>query len=108
MGMLDELVRFITQGSFQGFPAIVVMAIPLILGLIVGFFVKKMLKIAIIAAIVLVVLTYLGFFNLSWGSLKEIIDTYGPQVVNYAILLFGMLPLSIGFIIGLIVGFLFT
>ena len=107
MALLDELLRFITSGSIAGLPPIVVMIFPLIVGLIVGFLVKKFLKIAIIAAIIIVVVSYLGFFALSLTSLQDIADKYGPIAIHSAVLLIGMLPLSIGFIIGLIIGFIF-
>ena len=108
MSLLDELIRFITQGSTQGIPAIAVMAISLVLGLVVGYFVKKLLKLAIIVLIILAVLTYFGFLSLSFGSITELIATYGPAVAQYAMLILGILPLSIGFIIGLIIGFIFA
>ena len=55
------------------------MIIPFVIGLVVGYLVPdKMLKIAIIAAIILVVVAYFGFFGLSLGVLKSIADTYGP------------------------------
>jgi uncharacterized membrane protein (Fun14 family) len=106
LGLIDELLRFITSGSIAGLPPIVVMIIPFIVGLIVGFLVKKFLKIAIIAAIIIVVVSYLGFFALSLSSLKDIADQYGPIAIHSAVLLIGMLPLSIGLIIGLVIGFL--
>ena len=108
MSLLDELMKFITQGSIQGLPPIILMVIPFVLGLIVGYFAKKLLKIAIIALIIIAVLTYFGFFNLSFGNLTELITKYGPVVAHYAVLLLGILPLSIGFIIGLIIGFIFA
>lgn len=107
MTLIDELIQFITSGSIAGLPPIVVMIIPFIVGLIVGFFVKKSLKIAVIAAIIIFVVSYLGFFGLSLAALKDLADKYGPIAVQYGVLLIGMLPLSIGFIIGLIIGFLF-
>ena len=107
MGLFDDLIHFITSGSIAGLPPIVVMIIPLILGLIVGYLVHKLLKIAIIAAIIIVVVSYLGFFGLSIATLKDLTTKYGPIVYQYGVLLIGMLPLSIGFIIGLIIGFIF-
>jgi len=83
------------------------MAIPFIIGLIIGFFVKKALKIAIIAGIIVVIVSYLGLFGLSLGALKDIADQYGPSAVHYGVLLIGMLPLGLGFIVGLIIGFVF-
>ena len=108
MGLIDELFGFITSGSIGGIPPIVVMIIPFIIGLVVGYLVKKMLKIAIIAAIILVVVSYFGFFGLSLGALKDLSDKYGPIAVQYGILLMGMLPLGIGLIVGIIIGFIFA
>jgi uncharacterized membrane protein (Fun14 family) len=81
------------------------MIIPFVIGLIVGYLVHKMLKIAIIAAIILVVVSYFGFFGLSLGALKDLSDKYGPITIQYGVLLIGMLPLGIGLIVGLIIGF---
>jgi hypothetical protein len=106
LGAIDEVFKFITSGSIGGLPTIVVMIIPLILGLIVGYLLHKVLKIAIIAAIILVVVSYFGFFGLSLGALKTGADTYGPIVYQYGILLVGILPLGIGFIIGAVIGFI--
>lgn len=108
MGLLDEIFHFITSGSIGGIPTIVVMILPFISGLIVGFLVHKFLKIAIIAGIVLVIVAYLGFFGLSLGALKNLSTKYGSIAIQYGALLIGILPLGIGFIIGLIIGFVFS
>jgi len=108
LGVLDEIFRFITTGSISGIPTIVIMILPFIIGLIVGYLVHKFLKIAIIAGIILIVVAYLGFFGLSLGALKNLSDKYGPIAIQYGALLIGILPLSIGFIVGLIVGFVFS
>jgi uncharacterized membrane protein (Fun14 family) len=108
LGALDDVIGFITSGSIGGLPPIVLMIIPFIIGLIVGYLVHKMLKIAIIAAIILVVVSYFGFFGLSLGALKGLSDTYGPIAVQYGALLMGMLPLGIGLIVGFIIGFIFS
>jgi len=108
LGVLEDIFGFITSGSIGGLPPIVVMIIPFIIGLIVGFFIKKMFKIAIIAAIILVVVSYLGFFGLSLGALKDLADKYGPIAVQYGALLMGMLPLGLGLVVGFIIGFIFS
>jgi uncharacterized membrane protein (Fun14 family) len=108
LGAVDDVFRFITSGSIGGLPTIVVMILPFIVGLIVGYLVHKFLKIAIIAAVVIAIVSYLGFFGLSWGSLKDLIDKYGPVAIQYSALLIGILPLSLGFIVGLIIGFIFS
>ena len=102
---MSDLLGKIT-GNLGGVPTLVIMAIPLVIGLIVGYLVKKFLKFAIIAAIIVVVVAYFGFFGLSFTVLKDLADKYGPLAVQEAILLFGMLPLGIGFIIGVIIGFI--
>jgi uncharacterized membrane protein (Fun14 family) len=108
LGAIDDVFHFITSGSIGGLPPIVVMIIPFVIGLIVGYLIHKMLKIAIIAAIILVVVSYFGFFGLSLGALKNLSDKYGPMAIQYGVLLIGMLPLGIGFIVGLIIGFIFS
>jgi uncharacterized membrane protein (Fun14 family) len=107
MGLIDELLGFITSGSIAGIPTIIVMAIPFIIGLIIGFLLKKTLKLAIVAGIIVVIVSYLGLFGLSLGVLKDLANQYGPVAIHYAVLLMGMLPLGLGFILGLIIGFLF-
>jgi uncharacterized membrane protein (Fun14 family) len=83
------------------------MAIPFILGLIIGFLVKKFLKWAIIAGIILVALAYFGVWGLSFETLENWAFTYGGLAIQQAIILIGILPIGIGFIIGLVLGFIF-
>jgi uncharacterized membrane protein (Fun14 family) len=108
LGVIDDIFRFITSGSIGGLPPIVVMIFPFVIGLAVGYLAHKMLKIAIVAAIVLVVVSYFGFFGLSLGALKNLADTYGPIALQYGTLLMGMLPLGVGLLVGFIIGFIFS
>jgi uncharacterized membrane protein (Fun14 family) len=108
MALIDDIFRMITSGSFAGLPTVVMMIIPFVIGLVVGFLIKKVLKIVVIAAIVIFVAAYLGFFGLSLTALRNLIDQYGPIAIQYGVLLIGMLPLTLGFIIGLVIGFLFS
>ena len=108
MGVSEDIISFITSGSIAGLPPIVVMIIIFVIGLIVGYLVHLFLKIAIIAAIVLFVVTYFGLFGLSLGALKALADKYGPIAIQYGTLIIGILPLGIGFIIGVIIGFVFA
>ena len=87
--------------------SIVLMAVPFIIGLIVGFFIKKLLKLAIIAAIILIILAYFGIFGLSFNTLGEWAVAGGAAALAGGLLLFGVLPLGIGFVIGLVLGFIF-
>lgn len=105
MGLLDDLLQFISEGTIAGLPSIVMLFIPLILGIIVGFLAKKFLKKAVIFGLILAVVIYFGLFSLSLSGLKDIIARYGPITVHYIVLLLGMLPLGVGFAIGLAIGF---
>lgn len=106
LSLISDLLGKIT-GSIHGIPTLVIMAVPFIVGLVVGFLIKKALKWAIIAGIIVVVIAYFGFFGLSLSSLGNLVTKYGPIAAQEAILLFGLLPLGIGFVIGLVLGFIF-
>ena len=108
MGAIDQVFHFITSGSIGGLPPIVLMIIIFVIGLKVGYLVHLFLKIAIIAAIILFIVAYLGFFGLSLNSLKNYATQYGSIVYQYGALVIGILPVSIGFIIGVIIGFVFA
>jgi uncharacterized membrane protein (Fun14 family) len=108
MSAIQEVFSFITSGSIAGLPAFVVMLIPFIIGMVVGYLVRKALKIAIIAAIILIIVSYFGLFGLSPAALKTAAESYGPMVVHYGALLIGVLPIGLGFIVGLIIGFLLS
>ncbi len=107
MNALGDVIHFITSGSISGLPPIVLMVIIFVIGLIVGYLIHLFLKIAIIAAIVLFVVAYLGLWGLSLSELKNSATQYGPVVYQYGALIIGILPVSIGFIIGVIIGFAF-
>jgi uncharacterized membrane protein (Fun14 family) len=84
------------------------MIVPLVIGLIAGFLIHKFLKIAIIAVVVVGIAAYLGVFTLNLGAMKSLSDKYGPIAVQYGTILIGLLPLGIGFIVGLVIGFLLS
>lgn len=108
MGAIDQVIHFITSGSIGGIPPLILMIIPFVIGLVIGYLFHKVLKIAIIAAIILVVVAYFGFFGLSLGVLKGIADTYGPIVVQYGVLFMGILPLGLGLVVGFVIGFVLS
>ncbi len=105
LDLIGDLLGKIS-GNLGGIPTIAVMAVPFIVGLIVGYFIKKALKWAIIAGLIIVVIAYFGFFGLSLSTLGDLATQYGPAAAQWAIALFGLLPLGLGFIIGLIIGFI--
>jgi len=105
---LGQIFNFITSGNIGGLPPIVVVIIMFVIGLIVGYLIHLFLKIAIIAAIILFVVAYFGFWGLSLNVLKNYVAQYGSIVYQYGALIIGILPLSIGFVIGVIIGFVFA
>ena len=108
MSAIDQVLNFITTGSISGLPPIVVMIVIFVAGLIVGYLIHLFLKIAIIAAIILFIVAYLGFFGLSLNVLQGYAVQYGSILYQYGILIMGILPLSIGFIVGIVIGFVFS
>lgn len=108
MGILEDVFGFITSGNFGGVPTIVWMILPLIIGVIVGYFLHKFLKIAVIVGVIVAIASYLGYLSLSTSSMASLVEQYGPIVVHYGALLIGILPLGIGFAIGFAVGFLIS
>ena len=108
MDAISQVFHFITSGSIAGLPPIVIMILIFIAGLIVGYLIHLFLEIAIIAAIILFIVAYFGFWGLSLSALKNYATQYGSIVYQYGALIIGILPLSIGFIIGVIIGFVFS
>lgn len=105
MSAISNVLHFITTGSIGGLPPIALMIIIFVIGLVVGYLIHLFLKIAIVAAIIIFVVAYFGLFGLSLNELKKYALQYGPLVYQYGVLIIGILPLSIGFIIGVIIGF---
>ena len=108
MAAIDQVIHFIASGSIGGLPPIVLMIIIFVVGLVVGYLIHLFLKVAIVAAIILFVVAYFGFWGLSLGALKDYANQYGPIVYQYGALIIGILPLSLGFIVGLIIGFVLS
>jgi hypothetical protein len=102
MGLIDEVIHFITNGSLGGLPPLVVIFLPFIIGLTVGFFAIKFLKLALIVILVLAVVIFFGLYSVNIPALEQ----YGSSALAYVAILVGLLPLSIGFIIGAIVSFI--
>jgi hypothetical protein len=108
MSIITDIFSLMT-GSFGGLPSLVVIAIPLIVGLIIGFVLRKALKIGIILVIVAIVASYLGFISLASveQGAKDLATKYGPVAMTYVAIFFGIIPLSIGLVLGIIIGFVF-
>jgi uncharacterized membrane protein (Fun14 family) len=106
LGIIEDVFGFITSGSIGGLSPLILMIIPLVIGVVVGFLLHKFLKFAIIAAAIAIIVAYLGFYTLNLGSMSDLAVQYGPIAVQFGTILFGMLPLGIGFIVGFVIGFL--
>ncbi len=109
VSMFDDLTHLMS-GNLGSIPSLAVMAIPLIIGLILGYIVKRVLKIGLILVAIALVAAYFGFVNLS-GMASEaqgLVTKYGPVANSYISLFFGIIPLSIGLVIGFLLGFIFT
>jgi uncharacterized membrane protein (Fun14 family) len=106
MGLIDEIVNFVVNGNIGGLPPLALMIIPFVVGLIVGFLVNKVLKIAVVVIIVLAVAIYLGLYALDISTLQQLAQQYGPSAMHLGVLIVGVLPLGIGFLVGAIIGFI--
>jgi uncharacterized membrane protein (Fun14 family) len=104
--VLNELFGFITSGNIGGIPTILVMVIPFIIGFFIGFLIKKFFKIIILITLITFISSYLGFFTINLSSLKNIAEIYGPGVIHYGTMLIGILPIGLGLLAGLVIGFL--
>lgn len=108
----DQLFKIlggqIPSVSLFGLPGYAFFAMPLIIGLILGFLIKKALKIVVIALVAVAAGLYFGVVTM--GDLQKYLQTtmkFGPEAMQYAAILFAMLPLGTGLIIGLIIGLKF-
>jgi hypothetical protein len=107
MGIESDLFHLATT-SFGGIPSIAVLALPFVVGLIIGYIIRKALKIGIILLVVAIIASFLGFISLSSivSEAKSFISQYGPTAQAYIAIFFGIIPLSIGLIIGIVIGFI--
>ncbi len=106
MTLLSTFWSYISSGQAFGLPTIVFMAIPFIIGLILGFLVKKMLKMVIPLVILVALAAYLGLVTINLNKLKDIFNAYGSQTAMYVAMIISIVPLSAGLIIGVIVAFM--
>ncbi len=73
--------------------------INLVIGIIVGFLFKKIFKIALVIAIVLFLIWY--FFGVAFVDFGTVKEAAAPMIIRIV----QLLPLGIGLIIGIIIGF---
>ncbi len=108
MSIVDDLVG-VLGGTIAGLPTVVVLAVPLVVGLVIGYLIKKVLKVGIILGLVPLVAVWFGFVSLDTVSanLSALVDRSGPVFMSYVAIFFGLVPLSLGLAIGVILGFVF-
>ncbi len=104
--VIGGVLKLITEGSVLGLPTAAFMTMPFVVGLIIGFMIKKALKIVAIAVVAIGAGLYFGVLNIQ--DLKvagtNLITVYGEQVKQYVMLLIGLIPLGSGLAVGLILG----
>jgi hypothetical protein len=105
MDLLSEVVTFVTNGTIEGLPTLVAMTIPLIFGLIVGLIALKYLKTGMTVMFILALVIILELNSIDISALHQLALQYGLSASLLSGLFIGVLPLSIGFVIGAIIGF---
>jgi len=100
--LMGAIFNIISNESLLGVPTTIFMTLPFILGLIIGFFIKKALRMALILSLIAGVGLYFGVINME--QIKDLVIRYGGVALHYATILIGMLPLGIGLIIGMLIG----
>lgn len=108
----DELFKIlggqIPNVSLFGLPGYAFLVGPLVIGLVLGFLIKKALKIVLISIAAIALGLYFGVFMLSdVQKYLQITKGLGPEAMHYAAILFAMLPLGTGFFVGLVIGLKF-
>ena len=105
--IFSDILKLI-EGQFGGgIHSIVAMLPTIVVGVVLGIILHKAFKYGIIALIVAAVAVYLGFVSLSTieGGAKDLVAKYGPVAQSYIAVFLGLVPLSIGLVIGIVVGF---
>ncbi len=97
--------NFIINGAISGIPVAGFTLSSFILGLVIGYLLRKLVKLALLIGFIVILASYLGFINAS--EVKNVAIKYGPEIISYIAFFVGILPLGIGLIVGLIIGFLY-
>ena len=103
--LIELIMKLISENTLFGLPTAVFMAVPFIMGVILGVLIKKTLKIAAIITILVGAGIYLGVISIGFiDTVRDLLEQYGPQAIHLATMIIGMLPLGLGLAVGLIVG----
>ena len=97
------MVLELLSGTIGGIPLTLAAIVPFALGLMIGFFAKKAIKLGVLIG--LIVATAIFFGVLQFGSLISGVQTLGPGAITLVAIVAGVLPLGVGFGIGVAVGF---
>jgi uncharacterized membrane protein (Fun14 family) len=88
---------------------IIPVVLPLIIGLLVGAIIKKGFKLLMLVIVLIIVLIFTGVLSLSFGDIFTEAMKFLPKLYDTGTGWLDVLPYStITFIIGLVLGFLFS
>jgi uncharacterized membrane protein (Fun14 family) len=103
----DYILDIITGETVFGLPTSISMIGIFIIGLILGILLWKMLKMAIVFTILVGVGMYFGVVGSGFiEDVKTLLMTYGPQALQLAALVIGILPFGFGVAVGFVIGLL--
>ncbi|MCK5403386.1 hypothetical protein KAI60_04660 [Candidatus Bathyarchaeota archaeon] len=103
----DFIIDIIAGETVFGLPTGIPMIAIFIIGLILGVLLWKMLKMAIILSILVGIGMYFGVVGSGFiGDVRDLLMNYGPQAIQLAALVIGILPLGLGIAAGFVIGLL--
>lgn len=99
------IFNFVLNGTISGIPVIGFSIFSFILGFVIGYLLRRLIRLALLVGFIVIIASYLGFINVS--EIKSMAQRYGPDIISYLAFIIGIIPMSLGLIIGLILGFLY-
>ncbi|MGB9729047.1 MAG: hypothetical protein ACP5GU_02110 [Thermoprotei archaeon] len=97
--------NFVLNGTISGIPVAGFSLFSFILGLVIGYLLRRLIKLALLVGFIVILASYLGFINVS--EVKNMAQKYGPDIISYLALIIGIIPVSLGLVIGLVIGFFY-
>ncbi|MEM3833023.1 MAG: hypothetical protein QW128_05440 [Thermoprotei archaeon] len=101
----SAIYNFVLNGTISGIPVAGFSLFSFVLGLVIGYLLRRLIKLALLVGFIVIIAGYLGFINVS--EVKSMALKYGPDIISYLALIIGIIPTSLGLIIGLIIGFVY-
>ena len=103
----DFIIDIIAGETVFGLPTGIPMIAIFIIGLILGILLWKMLKMAIILTILVGIGMYFGVVGSGFiEDVRDLLMNYGPQAIQLAALVIGILPFGLGIAAGFVIGLL--